>query len=365
MVPAAGGPSRLPSGPGTHDNTRVQRNRWRSWFFPTLLLGLGFAAVASLLTGSADIGAGELVRAISGAPDTETSRTIIVDIRLPRLGLGLIVGAALAAAGAAMQGLFRNPLADPSLIGVSAGAAVGAVAAIALLGHWITGAGHPWTGLILPVFAFLGSCAATATVYALSKLEGRTVVATMLLAGIAINALAAAAVGLFVFVADSRELRDFTFWSLGSLAQSSWGQLFSVIPFILVPVVLLPRFARPLNALLLGEAEAHHLGVDVQRVKERLVLLCAAMVGASVAVAGIIGFVGLVVPHLVRLAIGPDHRSLLPGSALLGALLLVLADLLARTLVRPGELPVGILTALVGAPFFLGLLHFSRGRVWG
>lgn len=294
----------------------------------------------------------------------ETLWSILWSIRLPRVLLSLFVGAALAVAGAGMQGLFRNPLADPSLIGVSAGAAVGGVFIIGFRDS-IAGWSLRWLGAFaVPVFAFIGGVATTYLVYQISKVEGKTVVATMLLTGIAINALAAAIIGFILITSNNDELRDFTFWSLGSLSGATWKSLAAVAPFLLIPLSVYPFFWRALNAFLLGEAEAFHLGVDTQRTKGALVFLSAAMVGATVAICGIIGFVGLVIPHIVRICIGPDHRFLIPGSALLGAVLLLGTDLISRLAMAPGELPIGIVTALLGAPFFLGLVYYSRARIW-
>lgn len=287
---------------------------------------------------------------------------VITAIRLPRVALGLLVGAALAVSGAAMQGLFRNPLADPGLIGVSSGAALSAVVFI-VLGATVLA---PMAAILGPftiaVAAFVGGTVTTLLVYRLATRNGRTSVATMLLAGIAINALAGAGTGLMIFLADDQQLRDVTFWTLGSLGGATWPVVGAVLPFLLIALIATPYLARALNAMLLGEAEARHLGVNTQRVKRLVIVLAAMAVGAAVAVSGIIGFIGLVVPHLLRLAAGPDHRLLLPGSALLGGALLVLADLLARTVVAPAELPLGILTALVGGPFFLWLLLQRRSR---
>lgn len=295
--------------------------------------------------------------------------SVLWAIRLPRIILAFLVGSTLALTGAAMQGLFRNPLADPGLLGISSGAALAAVGvivfgqsllggALALLGTWL-----------LPVSAFLGSLIVTVTVYMLSTRHGRTDVATMLLAGIAINALAGSATGLMVFVADDNQLRDITFWSLGSLGGMTWKPLLACAPFMLISIILLPFLARPLNAFLLGEAEAGHLGTNTQRVKLAVVFLTAVAVGAAVSVSGIIGFVGLVVPHLIRLALGPDHRILLPASMILGSSLLLFADLFARMVVMPAELPIGIVTSLVGSPFFLWLLlqaqHNNRKTMGG
>ncbi len=287
---------------------------------------------------------------------------ILVDLRMPRVLMAALAGAALALAGAGMQGLFRNPLADPSLIGVSAGAAMGAVTA-AVLQIPLAGLAAFFGPFWLPVAAFTGGLATTALVHRISKVEGRTPVTTLLLTGIAVNALAGAFIGFMTYLSTNAQLRDFAFWSLGSLAGATWQLLGAVALVALVPSVLFMRLARPLNALLLGEAEAHHLGVNLERTRLLVVFLGAALVGASVAACGIISFVGLVVPHLVRLVIGPDHRYLFPASALLGGMLLVVADVFARTVVAPAELPVGIVTALFGAPFFLGLLHLSRKGV--
>lgn len=287
---------------------------------------------------------------------------VLTSIRLPRVLLGVGVGGGLAVSGAVMQGLFRNPLADPSLIGVSSGAALAAVVMI-VLGPVLVG---PWAEtlgpLLLPAAAFAGGIGATVIVYRLGTRNGRTSVATMLLAGIAINAMAGAGTGLMTFIADDDQLRDLTFWTLGSLGGATWTQLAVVGPCLLGGILAAPLLARPLNALLLGEDEAFHLGIDTERVKMYVVTLAALVVGAAVAVSGVIGFIGLVVPHLLRLAVGPDHRVLIPGSALLGGALLLGADVLARTVVAPAELPIGIVTALVGAPFFLWLLLRDRGR---
>lgn len=285
---------------------------------------------------------------------------VVMAIRLPRVILGIVIGAALAMSGAALQGLFRNPLAAPSLIGISSGAALGATTIIVLGATIFEGFTHQLGYAALPLAAFLGGILVTIMVYRLSLVNGRTVVATMLLAGIAINSLAGAATGIFVFIANDDQLRTITFWSLGSLGGATWRSVSIATPFVLFAIVLLPQAARPLNAFLLGEAEASHLGVATERVKRILIALTALAVGASVAVAGIIGFVGLIVPHLVRLMTGPDHRYVLPGAALLGASLLMGADIIARTIVAPAELPIGIVTAMVGAPFFLWLLIRAR-----
>ncbi len=285
---------------------------------------------------------------------------VVTAIRLPRVLLNVLVGAGLAVSGAAMQGLFRNPLADPGLVGVSSGAALAAVCVIVMGATVLEGFASALGLFTLPLAAFAGSVVTTVIVYRLSSAQGRTVVATMLLAGIAVNALTGSVTGLLTFAATDEQLRNITFWSLGNMGGATWRSVASVAPFILIAVGLLVRYARPLNAFLLGEAEAGHLGVPVQRMKREIVALTALAVGASVSVTGIIGFVGLVVPHVLRLIVGPDHRYLMPGAALLGASLLMGADLAARTVVLPAELPIGIVTAIVGAPFFLYLLLRSK-----
>ncbi|MFW5742183.1 MAG: FecCD family ABC transporter permease [Spirochaetota bacterium] len=328
---------------------------------------LFLVAVTSMGIGAMSIPAGRVVallaaeigfepRVLAGVDATTIARerAVLVAIRAPRVLGAILIGASLAVSGATLQGLFRNPLADPALVGVSAGAAV-ATAAVIVLG----GAVVVWTR---PIAAFLGSLVATGLVYVLATRDRRTDVATLLLAGIAVNALAGAGNGLFTFLADDAQLRDITFWTLGSLGGLTWRALAVSGPVMIVGILVLPRLARELNALLLGEREAAHIGTNVQLVKVVSVALVAAGVGASVSVGGIIGFIGLVAPHLVRLSIGPDYRTLLPGSAVLGAILLLLADLVARTIVAPAELPIGIVTALVGAPFFIWLLLRTRRR---
>ncbi len=294
---------------------------------------------------------------------TPMQETVLTHIRAPRVLLGILVGASLALSGAVMQGLFRNPLADPALIGVSSGAALAAVTVI-VLGGVIFG---ELSGLslifALPIAAFIGGVLTSLVVFRFATTNGATDVATMLLAGIAITAIAGAGLGILTFLADDAQLRTLTFWTMGSLGGVTWLQLAVATPFLLLPVLFLPLYAPFLNAMLLGEAEAGHLGFEIQYLKLKLIILVAMTVGAAVSLSGIIGFVGLMVPHLIRIAVGPDHRFLLPASAILGAIVLLLADLLARTLVTPAELPIGIITAILGGPFFLWLLNKRRTRV--
>lgn len=319
----------------------------------------------SIMTGAADASLSNVVHWLVGAEGADQAlsvrdRIIILDIRLPRAVLGLLVGAALAVSGVVMQGLFRNPLADPGLVGVSSGASLGAVLLI-VLGSSVFGPLFALVGFYaLPIAAFLGGLATTLLLYRIATRGGQTSVATMLLAGIALGALTGAVTGVLIFIADDKQLRDLTFWGLGSLAGANWTKILAAAPIILMSLAVVPILARGLNAITLGEAAAFHMGVPVQRLKNVSILSVAAATGASVAVSGGIGFVGIVVPHLLRLVIGPDHRYLLPASALLGGTMLIFADMLARTIVAPAELPIGIITAFVGAPFFLWIL--LRGR---
>jgi len=296
-------------------------------------------------------------------PAVLREHVIIYDIRLPRLVLGILIGAGLAVSGVVMQGLFRNPLADPGLVGVSSGAGLGAVVII-VLGATIAAPLVALLGIYtLPLAAFGGGLATTLVLYRVSTARGQTAVATMLLAGIAIAALAGAITGVLVYLANDQQLRDLTFWGLGSLAGATWVKVLSAGPIIAIAVGSTFFLAKGLNALTLGEATANHLGVPVQRFKNIAIAAVAAATGASVAVSGGIGFVGIVVPHLLRLLIGPDHRYLLPASALLGASFLLLADAISRVIVAPAELPIGIVTASVGGPFFLWILLRRKDRL--
>lgn len=319
------------------------------------------ASALSLAHGAAGLGVMDLAVAFFGEGLSPRDQVVLYDIRLPRLALGLAVGAALAVSGVLLQGLFRNPLADPGIVGVSAGAGLGAVLAIVLGGLLPVSLAATLGASLISLAAGFGGWIATLLLYRIATSGRRTDVAMMLLAGIALSALAGAATGVLTYLADDRQLRDLTFWSMGSLAGATWTKLAATLPLIGLALVIAPRLARGLNALSLGEAQAAHMGVDVQRLK-RLVIFCAASgTGAAVAVSGGIGFVGLVVPHLLRQTQGADHRHLIPHAALLGAGLLVLADLVSRTIVAPAELPIGILTALFGAPVFLWmLLHHKQ-----
>ena len=319
-----------------------------------LTICLPFVALLCALIGSTPLSINTL---LAGETDS-VDLLILTEIRLPRVLLTLIIGGVLAASGAVLQGLFRNPLADPSLIGVSAGASVGASLSIFVGGSTISAS---FAGLSLVTLgAFIGSIIAVWVVYRLSTGPRGTSVSTMLLVGIAISALAGAMSNLLSFLADNEMLRRMSLWQMGNLDLASWNRVLISAAMLLVFTLLLRRQSTRLNALLLGESEARHLGVDISATKKRLILLAALAVGISTALAGIIAFVGLIVPHLVRQLAGPDHRHLLIASGLMGAILLLLADLIARTILAPSELPVGIVTAFLGVPFFIYLLVHHR-----
>lgn len=285
----------------------------------------------------------------------EEGFAVLTYVRFPRVVLSAVVGAMLAISGATLQGIFRNPLADPGLIGVTAGAGLGATLWIVLIGSGVLGV---WG---LPFAAFACGMLVTIGVWKIAASQGSVSTVTLLLAGIALNSFAGAGIGIMTFLADDEQLRSLTFWLLGGFGGATWPVVFITLPIAVIGMFVLLRLAAALNAMSLGESEAYHLGVSTESLKRWAIFGVALIVGAAVSAAGGIGFVGLVVPHLIRLIGGADHRYVLPGSAIGGAILLVLADLLARTVVVPAELPVGIVTALIGGPFFLWLLlRFKR-----
>jgi len=331
-----------------------------------LLAILLVAATVALTMGAAGIPFARLPAALGLSTDlshpmTSRDQLVLWSIRIPRIAAAAMVGGLLAMAGAIMQGLFRNPLADPALVGVSSGGAFAAAAAIVFTDSRFGESVRFMQHELLPLAAFVGSLATTIVLYGIASRSGRTSIAVFLLAGLAIAAIANAGIGLLVFVADDRQLRDITFWMLGSLSGATWPKAATLAPVLALALVACFSLARGLDLLVLGEAEAFHSGVHVERLKRISVVLVSAMTGVAVSVCGVVGFVGIVVPHLLRLAIGPAHRLLLPASALLGAILMTGADTLARTIVAPAEMPIGILTAAVGAPFFLAILLRQRG----
>ncbi|MFG1370808.1 iron ABC transporter permease [Xanthobacter oligotrophicus] len=330
----------------------------------------GAALIGALAIGPFTIAPGRVLSILwdfvtgNTAPSAALREHIVVlDVRFPRAVVGALTGAGTAVAGAVMQGVFRNPLADPGLVGVAPGAALAAVAFVVFGAPLAMLLPAPLQALGLPLAAFAGGLGTTLVIARLAARDGRTQVATLLFAGLALGALASAGTGVMVFLASEQQTREFLFWTLGSLGGATWLKAALAAPFVLGLLVASVFLARGLDALALGEAEAFHAGVSVERLKRGAVIAVAAGVGASVAAAGVVGFIGLVVPHLARLVVGPSHRVLLPASALLGIAVLLGADILARMIAAPAELPLGVVTALVGAPFFLWLLLRRRAFV--
>lgn len=317
-----------------------------------VLTGLSLLLAALVLVGASQ---GALNISFSALFDEEY-RDIWLNIRLPRVLLAVLVGSALATAGVIMQGLFRNPMADPGLLGVSSGSALMVGVAIVL----------PFSFPVVlalyeqMIFAVAGSMAVCVVIFLISRRHAHGGMIQLLLAGIAINALCGAAIGVLSYIGDEQQLRQLTLWMMGNLGQAQWPTLLVAGSFILPSIVATLFLAGTLNLLQLGDEEAHYLGVNVSRKRQQLLLLSSLLVGAAVSVSGVIGFIGLVVPHLIRMTTGADHRWLIPCSTLAGACLLLVADTLARTLVQPAEMPVGLLTSLIGGPYFLWLI--LRGR---
>jgi iron complex transport system permease protein len=334
-----------------------------------LIIGLSAALLVIFVAASA-IGAYEIpVSQILGSvlhklgidigpvPD-DLGESVLWDVRFPRVVLAGLIGASLGCAGALMQGIFGNPLAEPGTIGVSAGAATGAAASIV--------AGISTFGTYtVTIAAFIGGLITTLLVYAVARSSGRTEVITLVLTGIAVNAFTGAAIGLLSFYSTDEQLRSITFWNLGSVASAAWPAVAAVAPCAVVGLLIAHRFARPLDLLALGEKPARHLGVNVERLRVSAILVVALLTAAAVAVAGAISFIGLVVPHLIRMIAGPGHRVLLPASALGGAVMVIGADLIARTAAAPAEIPLGSITALLGGPFFFWLILRTRKRQGG
>lgn len=322
------------------------------------LIGLSLFLLCALLIAS-NIGAVSLTWQDLWHTDFDDSQwQIWLNIRLPRILLAVIVGAALAISGALFQGLFHNPMADPALIGVNSGAALAVGLSIILPS--LLPAQFALYGVMIA--AFIGSVIVSSLIYALSY-RSQASVNKLLLAGIAVNALCFSAVGVLTYISSDQQLRQFSLWSMGSLGQAQWKPVILAGTVILITLLYSLTLSKKLNLLQLGDEEAHYLGVNVPRLKKQLILLGALLVGASVAVSGAIGFIGLVIPHLVRFKFGADHRWVLPASALCGAILLLLADTFARTAVSPAELPVGMITSFIGAPYFLWLvIRYREGN---
>ncbi len=312
-----------------------------------------FLMTGSIINGAYHIDFFRIINFISIQSDAldEISRNVLFNIRLPRVLLGILTGSALGVSGAVMQALFRNPLAEPGLVGLSAGASLGAVLAIVMTSSGL---------LMISISAFICSIATTYTCYLLGRFSNSN--SSMVLAGIAINAIVFSIVGLITLNANDAQLRDLTFWNMGSLSAANWQILSLLFPVVMLGIIFLLTRWRLLNAMLLGEREAQHLGFALKSLRRQLILFVALAVAPLVAVTGGIGFVGLVMPHLIRMWLGADHRWVLPASALAGASAITLADWLARVLIAPAELPIGILTSLVGGPFFIWLLIRGHTR---
>ncbi len=331
---------------------------YRSGILTIGFILLAAAALLGLVVGASALTPTQLWQVTTGTlPGSEEwMRAVVLDVRLPRVLLALAIGASLSQSGVVLQALFRNPLAEQSLLGISGGAALAAAGWLVIVPLLSLQTG--WLDLIaLPLSALLGALLAAWVVIRIARTGSMTDVSTLLLAGISINALAGAGIALLQTLASDAALRDLTLWFYGSLGRAGWSELAVGLPLLLGISLWLPREARALDALLLGEAEAAHLGVRIESLKRRLLLLVSLTAAVSVALAGIIGFIGLIVPHLLRRLLGPGHRLLLPASGLFGAALLIVADMAARTVFAPLEVPVGVLTALLGVPLFLGLLR--------
>jgi len=296
-------------------------------------------------------------RVLFQGSQTDIDAVVLLSIRLPRVLFGALAGAGLALGGVCMQTLFRNPLADPGLMGLSSGAALAAAAVTLFSSAAPTLLAHP---LSMPLSAFIGGLAITSLVYRISHQSGKVRVDAMLLMGIAMNALCGALIGLLLVMADDAQLRNITFWSFGSLGRADLKSTALLGGIMLLPVWGIWRIRDAMNVLLIGEADAASMGVQVEKLKFCLVTLSCLMVGLVVAMAGLIGFVGLVIPHIARILFGVSHQSLVPSSVLLGAIFLPLVDIFCRTAVAPSELPIGMMTALLGTPFFIFLLLRTR-----
>ncbi len=294
---------------------------------------------------------------------TSIQNMVLLNIRLPRILLAILVGTGLGTSGAILQGLFRNPLVDPGFIGVSSGAAVGAMIAIMFSAFFSTFINKNLLVFLLPILAIIGSFITTLMVYILSKVHNKTNIMAMLLSGIAINALSGALIGIFISISTDSQLRSFTFWTLGGLDNADWSVILITSIFIIFPLTIIYKMKSQLDIFMLGDAEAMHLGINVEWLKKKIILISSIMVGISVSFCGMIGFIGLITPHLIRMIIGPNHNYLIPASALLGALLLTTSDIIAKSIISPAQLPIGVVTSCIGAPFFIWLIYNQKKRL--
>ena len=311
--------------------------------------------VLELTLGPVSLSVHDILASLIGNAE-QAAQAIITQIRAPRVATGLCVGVGLALAGGTMQGLLRNPLADPGLIGVTGGASLGAVLVIVLGEQLFSGIPDPIRPYLLPLAAFIGAGIVTSLVFVISRRGGYTSVATLILAGVAVNSIAGAAIGVMVYMSDDRQLRDLTFWSMGSLARSDWTVVGVTVVVTAASAVAFLRLNRALDLFQLGERAAFHTGLDVERIKFRAGVLTAIVVGTITAAAGPIGFIGLIAPHMARMIMGPGHKWMMPASALIGTAVILAADLGVRMAIPPAEPPIGLATSLIGGPFFLYLL---------
>ena len=341
-------------------------------FFLALFIILAFLLILYLVIGPVQININQSTEIIlsyfkliseENISFNQIQKMVLLDIRIPRLILAILVGAGLGMSGAILQGLFRNPLIDPGFIGVSSGAAVGALFAIMFSQFFYFYFDTNISNFLLPILAMSGSFITTFIIYRISKSAYKTNIMTMLLAGIAVNALSGSIIGLFINFTSDLELRSFTFWTLGGLDTADWQVVSIVALFILSSIIFIYSIRNKLDIFMLGDAQAHHLGVNVESLKKKIILFSAIIVGISVAFCGMIGFIGLVTPHLIRLFIGPKHKYLIPGSALLGSIILVISDLISKTIISPAQLPIGVITSLIGAPFFIFLILKQKNKI--
>lgn len=329
-------------------------------FFPSLVVLLAIIAICGIAFGAVSVSVTDMASSLqhyfSGQEPANIYEAVFIQLRLPRVLLCGITGAILAVSGVLMQGLFRNPIVEPGLVGTSSGAAFGASIIFVLSANMSPEVKSYMGPLLLPVVAFIGAFAATSIVYSLAKSAGKVSILSLLLIGIAVNAICLSGTGFMSYIARDPQARSITFWNLGTFSGASWLQVALVGTVAAAIFIITLRNAKELNALLLGEEEAQYLGVDTEKLKRKIMLMNTAMVAVATAFVGVIAFMGLIVPHVVRLLIGSDNRRLLPASAMLGATLLILADLAARLLLSPAEMPIGIITSFVGAPVFILLL---------
>jgi iron complex transport system permease protein len=340
-----------------------KRKRWRALLIISSL-ALFVISVYSTTLGPADISFTDAAGIIFGKIPyfqnfidlngySEVHQTIIWSLRMPRVILAALVGGALGVVGATFQGFFKNPMADPSVIGVSSGAALGATIVI------VTGIGGFLGMMRIPLFSFLSALLTTWLVYTLARIGNRVMVHTLLLAGIALSSFLQAMIS-FLMVMNTDQLEKVYFWIMGSFANTNWGHVGIAAPLIFFGVVLLIFFAKELNAMVFGDSTAHHLGIDLEKLKIVLLVIASLTIAGAVSVCGIIGFVGLIIPHIVRIMVGPDHRILLPMSFLIGGIFMVITDTFARTFFAPMEIPIGVITAMFGGPFFIYLLKKKK-----